>query len=174
MNLHSRSIRILLLLCAAVLAVCWAISWSLLLPEHGFMQISPNGLTFAEARALPFRWRLVAMLVSLPSLAALGYGLWRLNAMLGNIARQAIFAAATIGHLRVFAGATLASVMLSILEPPLRTLLFRLIFDDHSRKLGIGVNSEHVMLILVCGLFYLITRLMQEARRVAEENEGFV
>ena len=35
-------------------------------------------------------------------------------------------------------------------------------------------NSEQMMLMLLCGLFYLITRLMQEGRRLAEENESFI
>ena len=78
-----------------------------------------------------------------------------------------------MAHLRAFAGATLAATLLSIVEPPLRTLGWWLITGVKS-PLQIGLTGEQAMLILVCGLFYLVTRMMQEGGRLAQENEGFI
>jgi flagellar biogenesis protein FliO len=35
-------------------------------------------------------------------------------------------------------------------------------------------RSEQIILLLVCGLFYLVTRLMQEGSRLAAQNEAFI
>ncbi len=107
-------------------------------------------------------------------LIALGYGLWRLHCALRNIALQALFSLDTIGHVRAFAGAALLSTVLAIIEIPLRALLLRGVLGEPLSALSIGVSNDQLLLMLVCALFYLVTRLMHEGRRLAEENAGFV
>jgi hypothetical protein len=68
----------------------------------------------------------------------------------------------------------LLSTLLSIIEPPLRTLVWRFGFGASGRRTAVGVSSEELLLVLVCALFFLITNLMHEGRRLAEENEGFI
>jgi len=103
----------------------------------------------------------------------LGYGLWRLDRLLLNFRRQDLFTPQSVAHLRAFAGATLTATLLAIVELPLRTLGWRLITGARW-PLQIGLTGEQAMLILVCGLFYLVTRMMQEGGRLAQENEGFI
>ena len=98
----------------------------------------------------------------------------RLSRLLSNVRRGAIFERATIGHLRAFAGATLLSTLLAIVEPPLRTLVLQRLFGAPLSRYAIGFDSAQLMLVLVCALFFLVTNLLHEARRLAEENQGFV
>lgn len=172
--MRCRTLQFLLVLCAAIQVGYFLLGWCSLLPAGGNMQLSPSGMSFAAARALSPPQRLLGAGIGLTALLPMLYGLWRLNRMLVNVRRNAMFAASTIGHLRAFAGAMLASTLLSILEPPLRTLAYRYALGGHARGISVSASSSEVMLILLCGLFYLITSVMQEGRRLAEENEAFV
>jgi hypothetical protein len=174
MKFYSRIILLLLLACAAIQLSFFVAAWSAALPPGSFMQISAKGMSVEQMRAMDPAQRLACAAVGLAPLLALAYGLLRLARLLANVRRGALFDRATIGHLRAFAGATLLSTVLSIVEPPVRTLLLRFGFGVPSTGISIGINSEELMLLLVCALFFLVTNLLHEGRRLAEENEGFV
>jgi hypothetical protein len=174
MKTELRVIRLLLVVCVFLQLAFFVLAWGDLLPHDLFMQMSPREMRVEDVRALTLGQRLLAASLGLPALLALCYGMWRLARALGNVERSALFDVDTIGHLRVFAGATLASTLLGIVELPLRTLLLHFGFARPGVKLSIGVSSDQVLLILVCALFYLVIRIMHEGRRLAEENEGFV
>lgn len=168
-------IRLFLWLCMAVQAVFFVLAWTTFAPAIGSMQIemTAEGLATAAKLALSPGQRAAGAALSSVPLLVMGYGLWRLDRLLLNFRRQDLFTVQSIGHLRAFAGATLASTLLTIAELPVRTLVFWFMAGG-ARQVSVGVRSEQVMLLLVCGLFYLVTRLMQEGRRLAEENEAFV
>lgn len=127
-------------------------------------------------RALDLPQRAAGIALGLPALLALCYGMARLARLLVKVRRGATFDRATIAHLRAFAGANLLSTLLAIVEPPLRTIVLRFGFGAPAPKFAVGVSSEAILLVLVlvCALFFLMTNLMHEGRRLAEENEGFV
>jgi hypothetical protein len=85
-----------------------------------------------------------------------------------------MFALATVAHMKVFIGCVLASLALTIVEPVLRALAWRSGFDGAPQPLNVGVSGEELTLLLVCALFFVVASMMHEARRIAEENEGFV
>jgi hypothetical protein len=168
-------IRALLWLCVAVQAAFFVLAWTTYAPAIGSMNIdmAAHGMEFGAKLALTPAQRTLGAAVSLPATLVLVYGLSRLDRLLLNFRRRDLFTAPSISHLRAFAGATLLSTLLSIVELPVRTLALRLA-GGATQHFAVGVNSEQLMLILVCGMFYLITRLMHEGRRLREENEGFV
>jgi hypothetical protein len=168
-------IRLLLWLCVAVQAMFFVLAWTTFAPAIGSMQIemTAEGIGAATKLALTPGQRAVGAALAAVPLLVMVVGLWRLDRLLLNFSRQDLFTAQSIGHLRAFAGATLASTLLTVAELPVRTLVFWLMAGG-ARHVSVGVRSEQVMLLLVCGLFYLVTRLMQEGRRLAEENEAFV
>jgi hypothetical protein len=174
MNIHCNLIRALLAVCASVQVAFFVLAWSGWLPPDAVMQVSAKGMSGPAMRALDLPQRAAGMALGLPALIALCYGMSRLARLLVNVRRGATFDRATIGHLRAFAGATLLSTLLSIVEPPLRTILLRFGFGAQGPRIAVGVSSEELLLVLVCALFFLITNLMHEGRRLAEENEGFV
>ncbi len=174
MKTEANLLRFLLLACLVLQVSFYVLAWSALLPASLFMQMSVRDLSEAALRALTPAQSVAGATVGLPALLAVAYGLWRLNCALNNIGRRAIFTLDTIGHVRAFACAMLASTGLAILEVPLRSALFHYVFALPGEKLRIGVSGDQVLLTLVCALFYLITRMMHEGRRLAEENEGFI
>ena len=177
MKIELRIIRMLLAACALLQLGFFVLGWSGLLAADSWLQISPSGMSDATAHALSAQQRAAGAIVGLPVLLALGYGLWRLQCALVAIERKAMFGLDTIGHVRAFAGAALASTFLAIVELPLRALVFRGLPGVPGlpgRTMSVGVTNDQLLLILVCALFYLVIRLMHAARRLAEENEGFV
>ena len=174
MKIYCNLIGVLLAACVIVQLGFFVTAWSGVQAPGAFVQISVKGLDVAQMRALTPVQRAAGAALALPALLALCYGMVRLARLLANVARGAVFTSATIGHLRAFAGATLLSTLLAVAEPPLRTVMLHLAFAMPASRFTVGFSSEELMLVLVCALFFLVTNLMHEGRRLAEENEGFV
>lgn len=157
---------------AAYFAMAWLVPQGLVLGGV-HMVMTPKWLAPDTVAGLAAGPLAVAMLANAPVLLLTAYAAWRLDALLRALRQGALFAAQTICHLRVFAGAALGAMACSVLETLLRGLAWRHLFgiDGHVR---IGVSSEELLAMFVCLLFFLIAGLMHEGRRLAEENESFV
>lgn len=172
-----KTFRFFLLLFVLLQATYFGLSWFYPhpIPMPGFrMAFWPDGLTMEAAHALPSAQRWTGALASLPTLVLLVYASWRLDGLLRAFQARDLFAVAAIGHVRAFAGAALGALLLAILEQPLRGLLWRHVLGDHGAALQVGVSSEALLMMVACGLFYLFGGVLQEGRRLAEENEGFI
>ncbi len=174
MKFHFSVIRALLVLCVVLQLAFFVLAWSGWLPPTFFMQMNARAMTSEAMRGLVGSQRAAGAIVALPALLALCYGLWRLSRALVQVERGAMFALTTIGHLRAFAAATLVSTVCAILEVPARALVFRLALGAPVERIGIGVSSDQLLLMLVCAIFTLVIHMLHEARRLALENEGFV
>jgi hypothetical protein len=169
-------LRLALLAFVLVQAAYFVMAW---LVPHGVvlggvhMVMTPKWLAPDAVVALTPGPLAIGMLTNLPVLLLTAYAAWRLNALLAALQKGEIFAAATIGHLRAFAGAALGAMAWSVLDTLLRGLAWRTFFGIQG-YVNIGVSSEELLAMLVCLLFFLIAGLMHEGRRLAEENEGFV
>jgi hypothetical protein len=85
-----------------------------------------------------------------------------------------MFALRTVGHMKAFAAALLAALTLTVIEPALRALVWRHGVGSGAQAVQVGVSSEELMLVLICALFFVVASMMHEARRIAEDNEGFI
>ncbi|MBI3230815.1 MAG: DUF2975 domain-containing protein [Burkholderiales bacterium] len=138
------------------------------------MQIVPDGMTLDARQMMPTSQRLLGIAVGLPPIVLLIFGMLKLEQTLRQFQRGAIFAKRTIAYLRAFAGATFLSVIFANVEKPLRAMVFNLASNSKAYSITFDITSNEILLILVCGLFYLIAWIMHEGRRLAEENEGFI
>lgn len=175
--LQCRVVRAALLAFLAVQLAFFVLAWIVpdALAGNAFtVRVSPEGMSGDELLALPVALRIVGATLALPALLLLAYGLLQLDRMLRAFQRSAMFARATIAHLRAFAGATFLATLLSVLELPLRAAAYHLVQGGGQFRLAVGVSSEELLVALVCGVFYLLAAMMHEGRRLAEENEGFV
>ncbi|QNA89649.1 hypothetical protein G4G28_16370 [Massilia sp. Dwa41.01b] len=94
--------------------------------------------------------------------------------MLRACAAGSMFALRTVGDMKAFVAGILTALLLTGIEPALRVLVWRHGFGAAARPLNLGVSSEELLLLLVCALFFVVAAMMHEARRIAEDNEGFV
>jgi hypothetical protein len=153
-----------------------AVLWSL--PEleaFGFdLMFSVPGLDANQLHALSGGQRVVAASIALPYLALLAYAIARLLGLLRAFERGEFFTIAAVRHLRAFAGALLLARVLAIPTIYVRSyVVARLLGDGEPR----GVWSflpDDIAVVLVCAVFWLVARMMEEGRRLADENREFV
>lgn len=138
------------------------------------MTFSPRGMETGDVAGLAPALRWAGIACSLPALLVLGYALLRLDRMLGACSRGRVFALETVGHMKAFTGGILGALVLTIVEPALRAAVWRYGLDAGRQAVNVGVSSEELTLVLICALFFVVASMMHEARRLAEENEGFV
>ncbi|VXB46242.1 DUF2975 domain-containing protein [Massilia sp. 9I] len=175
---YIRLVRLLAALLGLLQLAYFLLSWCW--PEAaqiGRVSVSftPRGLEAGAVTGLTQGMRWTGILIALPALLMLGYALLRLDRMLRACAQGRMFALDTVAHMKAFIGCVLASLALGIIEPVLRTLVWRHGFGSTAKGFfGVGVSSEELTLLLICALFFVVASLMHEARRIAEENEGFV
>ena len=114
--------------------------------------------------------RLVGLLVTLPATLLMAYGLYRLARMLARFERGDVFSITSIGHLRAFGLATLASGIASLLESP----LLALILGPETDRFQLVIRSSDLWTVLIGALMFVIGEIMVEARRIAAENAEIV
>ena len=177
MHRHIRVVRMLSGLLGLLQLVYFTLSW--LAPETlqlgpVSMHFTPGGMAAGAVAGLAPGLRWTGAACALPALLLLGYALLRLDRMLQACAAGRMFALGTVGHMKAFAAGLLGALVLGAVEPALRAGVWRLGFGGPPRQVNVGVSSEELMLVLICSLFFVVASMMHEARRLAEDNEGFV
>jgi hypothetical protein len=174
---HIRIVRLLSALLGLLQLAYFLLAW--IAPEP--MQVGPVAMSFyprgmgtstVAGLAPGLRW--TGILCALPALLLLGYALLRLDRMLQACADGQMFALRTVGHMKAFAASLLGVLVLTVIEPALRVVVWRMGFGGPPRAVNVGVSSEELMLVLICALFFVVASMMHEARRIAEDNEGFI
>jgi hypothetical protein len=174
---HIRIVRLLSAVLGLLQLAYFLLTWVAPDTTHiGSVAISfyPRGMGSSAVAALTPGLRRAGILCALPALLLLGYALLRLDRMLRACARGQLFALRTVGHMKAFAACLLGTLVLTVIEPALRAVVWRLCFGGPPRPVNMGVSSEELTLVLICTLFFVIASMMHEARRIAEDNEGFV
>lgn len=172
----ARTVRGLVLLAVPILVavpvlLLVAPEWLL---QLGMGQASGLNLSYLAKGGVTLAARMRLAAASLPSVA-LGLALlWQLWALFGEYLCGAVFSPRALACLRRF-GALL--VALAVVQPLSQALMSVAISWDNppgQRVLSIAISSNDYALVLGALVFVAIARVMTEAARVAEENEGFV
>ena len=117
--------------------------------------------------------RLATILISVPALIFLSFALIRLIKLMRYFERKEYFIMPSILLLRGFCGAMFIYVLYSMFEPIIRYFVFDLLKLQSNQLLVLHLTDSFDELLL-CGLFYVIARIMEEGRRLAEENSEFI
>ena len=141
-------------------------------PLH--IELDPDGMAAGSVHNLSLVQQTLGVVIGLPGLLALSYGINRLGRALAGFQTGKIFAMDTISQLRAAAASMLFSTVLFNIEKPLRGIAFNLAGNGRTYPVVLEVATNELLLILVCSLFYLIAGVMHEGRRLSEENEGFI
>ena len=177
MRSHIRIVRLLSAVLGLLQLAYFLLAWVAPEPTQiGSVAMSfyPRGMASSAVAGLTPGLRWAGALCALPALLLLGYALLRLDRMLQACAGGQMFALRTVGHMKAFAASLLGTLVLTVIEPALRALVWRLGFGGPPRAVNVGVSSEELMLVLICALFFVVASMMHEARRIAEDNEGFI
>jgi hypothetical protein len=113
--------------------------------------------------------------LSVPYLMALVWAFFQLDRVIAAFERGEFFEQKTVAHLRRFAGFLFLAKVLSLMALHARVAVVKhWIATDKPHFVAINLSIDDLSVLLMCALFFLIARLMEEGRRLAEENRGFV
>lgn len=138
------------------------------------MRMSLPGLSFEQIGALSNSALALAALLNFTGLAISFWAMKQLWAMLSTLTPETSFSRDNIELWKRFSAGILAATAFSILELPLRGLLFSLFKFNAGIKIEVGVSTEQLMLLLFCLLSYLVAQLFQQAHRREQENKEFI
>jgi hypothetical protein len=110
---------------------------------------------------------------SLASVLLLG-GLYRLCRLMRLFEAGEFFSLATTRHLRGFALSLIGTVTVNLLVPPLLMLGLRLAGRTDVREISLQLDASDLWTLLIGALFFLVTSLMVEARRLAEDSAQII
>lgn len=123
---------------------------------------------------MPLAARLEALGLELVPTALAMWALWSLARLFSCYARGQVFSTAPLNHLNNLAVALFASVIADLVAQLPITALLSWHLGPHHRYLSLSIGSDDVSRLFVAGAVLVIARVMAEARRVADENAGFV
>lgn len=116
----------------------------------------------------------LVILILLIPFGIAAYGLWRLQALFGLYARGLFFTEPNIKALQSFAGTLVASALASPLVSAFLSILLTWNNPPGQRALHISFGSQQGLLLLIGGTLWVITWIMCEAKKLADENAEFI
>ena len=101
-------------------------------------------------------------------------GLYRLCRLMRLFEAGEFFSVAAIRHLRAFALTLIGAVATNVSMPPLLLLGLHLSSRLDAPAVSLQLDAADLWTVLVGALFFLITSIMAEAHRLAEDNRQIV
>ncbi|HEY2070930.1 MAG TPA: DUF2975 domain-containing protein [Rhizomicrobium sp.] len=124
--------------------------------------------------SVPLQYRLAALVFALIPTGIASWGLVVLARLFRCYARGEVFTAVPLKALSQVTAALFWNVLAAFLtQAPISLLLTYYLGHGH-REISLSLGSDDVQVLFVAGVTYVIARVMGEARRLADENEGFV
>lgn len=138
------------------------------------MRIHLAGVSSTTLAALTTEQRLTLASASLPYLLFLVLAFYRLDRLLAAFARGEYFECKTVGHLRAFSGFLLLAKLLALAAMHLRSGMVAHMTNATTHTTSLNLSNDDLAVLLMCGLFFVLAKMMEEGRRLAEENREFV
>lgn len=152
-----------------------AVNATFLVPDIGYgLGNRWNGIPARVIGETPFDYRLVAFVFALVPTAFTIWALWSLRQLFLLYASGEVFSHHALRMLNHVAVALFAGVITGFVTQAPITLLLSWYKGHGHRALSIGIGSHEIAGLFVAGAVLVIARVMAEARRVADENAGFV
>ena len=147
-----------------------------LMPDaaHALGAIKVEHTGIAITAAIPFAYRLAALMVEMIPTALVTWALIELYRLFQHYAKGEVFSSAALGNLNRVAALMFWQVLVSLLCQPLISYILSLYRGPGHREISLGLGSNDVAFLFMAGVVLVIARVMAEARRMADENESFV
>ena len=124
--------------------------------------------------AIPFAYRLAALVVDLIPTALVAWALIELYRLFQHYARGEVFSRAALGNLNRVAAQMFWQVLVATLCQAPISYILNLPRGPGHREISLGLGSNDLSFLFMAGVVLVIARVMAEARRMADENESFV
>lgn len=124
--------------------------------------------------AIPFAYRLAALVVDLIPTALVVWALIELYRLFQHYAKGEVFSVAALGNLNRVAALMFWQVLVSFIAGAPVSYILSLYRGAGHREISLGLGSNDLAFLFMAGVVLVIARVMAEARRMADENESFV
>lgn len=128
----------------------------------------------AVLNAVPLAGKLGAYSAFALPAAILCFGFWRLAAMFQSFARGDVFSDTPISNLRAFALTLLLHSLLQPIAGAVASVFSTFHLGVGNRALTISVGSSDILALGLGALFLVLSWVLLEAVRIAQENREFV
>jgi hypothetical protein len=124
--------------------------------------------------AVPLKFRLIALACESVPVGFSMWALWSLRTLFLRYAKGEVFSREALHALTNVSKALLGGVIASFVMQGAISLVLTWPLGHGHRAISLGFGSNDVAGLFMAGVVFVIARVMAEARRVAEENAGFV
>lgn len=168
----SRLLRVVSLAAALLLPVLVAYLWAHVerWADWGVTWSDAFRIAGVAAADLSMSQRLLGYLTDLPALAAGSYVFFTLAGICRRYGNGELFSTAVARAYRRFALGMLAWAGLKVLSQTLLVLALTLDHPPGQRLLSIGIGSDSLAMVLVGLAVHLLGQVMEEGRRLQEDN----
>ncbi|HTQ13282.1 MAG TPA: DUF2975 domain-containing protein [Rhizomicrobium sp.] len=138
------------------------------------LDIHFNHLGADLIEAVPIEFRVPALLCALLPTGIASFALVALARLFRCYASGEVFSGRALAALSQVTSALFWYVLAGfVMQAPISLLLTYYRGHGH-RAISLGFGSDDVEVLFIAGVTFVIARVMAEARRIADENEGFV
>ena len=102
------------------------------------------------------------------------FGLWHLRHLLSGFGAGRIFTADNTRALKIFAWSVLAVIVVQFFTDALLSLVLTLNNPPGQRVLALGFSTDQVVAFFFGAVFVLIARVLEEGRKLADENASIL
>lgn len=102
------------------------------------------------------------------------FGLWNLRKLLIGFGAGQIFTRDNTRHLKIFAWSVLTVIVIQFFADGLLSVVLTLNNPPGKRVLALGLSSDQVVAFFFGTVFVLIAKVLEEGRKLADENASIL
>lgn len=102
------------------------------------------------------------------------YGLWNLRMLFVGFSEGRIFTLENTRALRIFAWSAMAVIVVQFFTDGLLTVVLTLDNPPDQRVLALSLSTEQIVALFVGAVFVVIARVLEEGRKLADENASIL
>lgn len=150
----------------------FAFSWYMAISKQSLYEVKlPFKVVYDNIEL--WQWLAGIALTALPMLA-LVIALKYLSQLMQEFAQGRYFSLPAIDNLYRFSTWLLASTVLKIVIVPFLSVALTINNPDGERMLVVTIEGDNLYVALIAVVFFVITRILQEGRRIDMENAEFI
>ncbi|MBL8644598.1 MAG: DUF2975 domain-containing protein [Rhodospirillaceae bacterium] len=170
--------RILGWVCLALMIFLplWVVAGWLSFDTWGSTMASRLGIArdYAVPETLSAEQVMLGITVTMAPVSTMIFGLWNLRKLLAGFGAGRIFTLENTRALKIFAWSVLMVIVVQFLTDGLLSMVLTLNNPPGQRVLALGLSSDQVVAFFFGAVFVLIARVLEEGRKLADENASIL
>lgn len=129
---------------------------------------------YADLSRLSSTQIIMGVAVMMAPVGIMVFGLWNLRQLLDGFGRGRIFTLENTRSLRIFAWSVLAVIVVQFFADGLLSMVLTLNNPDGKRVLALSLSTEQLIALFFGAVFVVIARVLEEGRKLADDNASIL